>query len=234
MESTVNTFVLFGTLFNVATVLIGGLLGLFIRSNLPDRISAIAIQAMGLFTFYLGISMTLGKEGEILVVIFSLVIGSVLGESLKLEQRFEKNIDRFKKKNTTDESDFTEALITTFVLFCVGPMTILGAIEEGLGISSNLLTTKSIMDGFTALALAASLGRGVVFSVIPLFFFQAFITISASWVTPYFSDIVLANISIVGGIMLLGLSINILDIKKISIFNMLPALIVVVLFSLAL
>jgi len=234
MESTIYTFVLFGTLLNVATILIGGLLGLFIRSNLPDRISAIAIQAMGLFTFYLGITMTLGKEGEILLVVFSLVIGSVVGESLKLEQRFEKSIERFKKNKAADGGNFTEALITTFVLFCVGPMTILGAIEEGLGNSSNLLITKSIMDGFTALALAASLGRGVVFSIVPLFFFQAFLTISASWVAPYFSDIVLANISIVGGIMLLGLSINILGIKKISIFNMLPALLIVVLFSLAL
>jgi len=217
-----------GTLFNVFTVVVGSAIGLVIKNKLPARIIQVVFQALGLFTMILGVSMTLETNGQHLIMIFSLIIGSIIGEVFRLDENFNKLSEQLKAKLKSKNEKFSEGFITAFILFCIGPMAILGSIQEGLGESSELLFTKSVMDGFSSIALAAALGIGVLFSAIPLFLFQGGITLSASFLGTYLSPEIIAELTALGGVLLVGLGINILEIKKIKILNMLPSLVVVV------
>lgn len=161
-----------GTWVNIATVLVGGLLGLLIHSRLPERHRTIAFQALGLVTLMLGMSMAL-KTNNAVILILSLLLGVLVGESLQLEARLENSVEWMRKKFVSgSDGKFTEGVITAFMLFCMGSMTIIGALEDGMGRSADLLIAKSVMDGFAAIALSATFGVGVLFSVIPLLVYQ--------------------------------------------------------------
>ena len=136
-----------------------------------------------------------------------------------------------KRKLKSGNDNFAEGFITAFLIFCMGSLSVLGAIEEGLGGKPNLLLTKSLMDGFSSMALASALGAGVLFSVIPLFLFQGSLTLGASYISEILTDPIVAELSAVGGILLIGLGITLLEVKKVRIMNMLPALIVVVILA---
>ncbi len=215
-----------GTLFNVVTVIIGSIIGLILHSRLSKRFTTVAFQGIGLFTIFLGITMSL-KSDSYLLIILSMIFGSLFGEALNIEGWINRISRKLKKKVKSDNDKFSEGLVTAFLLFCMGSMTILGAIEEGLGNTPNLLVTKSIMDGFSAIALSSALGIGVIFSVIPLFIYQSTLTLLTSVIGNYFNDIYIANLTSVGGILLVGLSLRILEIKKIRVLNMLPAIILI-------
>lgn len=220
--------ILFGTIINVLTIIAGSIIGMIFHSKLPTRIIKIVFQGIGLFTFYIGITMTLKTE-HILILIFSVVIGSALGEWIKID----KSLDRFssflKKKLKSSHETFSEGMITAFLLYCIGSMTIIGAFEEGSMGKSDLLIAKSIMDGFSSIALSSALGIGVLFSIIPLLIFQGGLTLLSYWFGNMMPEMVINEMSAAGGLLLLGLSINILDIKKIKVVNMLPSLIVAIL-----
>lgn len=218
-----------GTLVNTAAVIIGGLLGLVLKKRMPDRVTTIYFQAIGLFTLAIGTSMAVSME-KILIVVSSLALGSLLGEWCDLEKGVEKLSDYLKVRFKIGSEKFSEGLVTSFLLFCVGSMTILGTIQEGTGGSPDLLFTKSSMDFFSAILLASAMGVGVLFSSVPLFIFQATITIIARYAANFFTDDIILGLTNVGGILLIGLGINILGIKKLRIMNMLPSLIIVVLF----
>jgi len=213
-----------GTLINAAAIVVGSLIGLLIKSRLGQRYIRIVFQAIGLFTLFLGISMSL-KTDHLLLLVFSLVLGALTGEALKIDKAIEKVSDRLKKRLKTKNDHFSEGLLTSFLLFCMGAMTILGAIDEGIGNEPNLLLAKSVMDGFSSVALASALGVGVLFSVIPLILYQGGITLFAAYFQDYATEIYINELTAVGGILLLGLGLSILDIKKIKITNMIPALI---------
>ena len=217
-----------GTLVNTAAVIIGGLLGLVLNKRMPDRVTTIYFLAIGLFTLAIGASMAVSME-KILIIVSSLAIGSLFGEWWDLENSVEKLSEHLKKRFKIGNEKFSEGLVTSFLLFCVGSMTILGTIQEGTGGSPDLLFTKSTMDFFSALLLASAMGIGVVFSSVPLFIFQAALTLLARYAANFFSDDIILGLTNVGGILLIGLGINILGIKKLRIMNMLPSLIVVVL-----
>jgi hypothetical protein len=216
-----------GTIINVVFVVIGSVLGMLIHKRFPDRIRLIVFQAIGLFTIILGIFLGL-KSSAFIVMIFSLILGAVLGEGLLLQEKIESSGAYLKSILKIKNENFTEGLVTAFMLFCIGSFTILGAIEEGLTGNYNLLLTKSVLDGFSSIALASAFGVGVLLSIIPLFIYQGSLTLFASWIEPYL-DVALQNeITAVGGIMIIGLGINILEIKKIRILNLTPALFMVV------
>ena len=218
-----------GTLVNTAAVIIGGLIGLVLKKRMPDRVTTIYFQAIGLFTLAIGASMAVSME-KILIVVSSLALGSLLGEWCDLERGVEKLSEYLKVRFKIGSEKFSEGLVTSFLLFCVGSMTILGTIQEGTGGSPDLLFTKSSMDFFSAILLTSALGVGVLFSSIPLFIFQAAITIIARYAASFFTEDIILGLTNVGGILLIGLGINILGIKKLRIMNMLPSLVVVVLF----
>ena len=220
-----------GTLVNVLAVVLGSTIGLIFHSKIPTRFTRTVFQGIALFTILIGVNMGL-KSNEFLLIVFSLISGGILGEAFKLETKVENlslNIQhRIKSKN----QKFSEGLITSFLLFCMGSMTILGAFEEGLGNEPNLLLAKSTMDGFSSIALAASLGVGVLFSVIPLLLYQGLLTIFAGSLSVYLSEPIINNLTSVGGILLIGLGINLLEIKKIKMMNLLPSLLIIVILSL--
>ncbi len=216
-----------GTLVNTAAVLVGGTLGVFLKKGISDRYRVIYFQAVGLFTLGIGISMV-WKMDHLLVVVASVLIGALLGEWMKLEQRTELLSDKIKSKLKVGNERFTEGLITTFLLACIGALTIVGAIEEGISGDSRLLFTKSILDGFSSILLASAFGVGVIFAAIPLFIFQGGLTLLAQFFGEFLSNDTIEAITNVGGILLLGLGIHILEIKKLRVLNLIPALFVVV------
>ncbi len=216
-----------GTIINVILVLIGSTLGILIHKRFPERIRIIVFQAIGLFTVMLGIFLGL-KSSAFLVIIFSLISGALIGEGLFIQENIEKGSDNLKKWFRIKNENFTEGLVTSFMLFCIGSFTILGAIEEGISGDYTLLLTKSVLDGFSSIALASAFGIGVMISVIPLFIYQGSLTLFASFIAPYLDNTLQNEISAVGGILIIGLGINILEIKKIRVLNLTPALLTVV------
>lgn len=217
-----------GTIVNTVAVLTGASLGWILKKNMPERVITIYFQAVGLFTLAIGITMIV-KMDHILIVVGSLAIGSLLGEWLNLELAIEKLSNKLKKRFRINNDKFSEGLITAFLLFCVGSMTILGTIQEGTVGNHDLLFTKSLMDFFSSILLASALGAGVILSAVPLFIFQGSLTLMAEYAASFLTPTIMQGISSVGGILLIGLGFNILEIKKLRIINMLPALLIVTL-----
>ncbi len=216
-----------GTLVNAGAVIVGGIAGLLLNKSMPERFKTIYFQAIGLFTVAIGISMVWNMQ-HILFVVSSLAVGSLLGEWWNLERGAERLSEYLRKRFRIGNEKFSEGLITAFLLYCIGSMTILGAIQEGTGGSSDLLLTKSLMDGFSSVLLASAFGVGVIFSAIPLLIFQGGITLLAMGASSFFTPEIIQGLTSVGGILLIGLGVNILEIKKLRIMNMLPALLIVV------
>lgn len=223
-----NRETMIGTLVNTAAVVGGGVIGLLLKKRMPERITTIYFQAIGLFTLAIGASMAV-EMNHILIVVSSLALGSLLGEWIGLERGAGRLGNRLKHRFRIGNDKFSEGLVTAFLLFCVGSLTILGTIQEGTGGSPDLLYTKSLMDFFSAILLASAFGVGVALSALPLFLFQASLTLLAGYAGNFFTDEIILGLTSVGGIMLIGLGINILEIKKIRVMNMLPSLVIVVL-----
>lgn len=219
-----------GTLINAGAVILGSVAGLLIHSRLPKNLIKIVFQGIGLFTLFLGINMAT-KTSNFLIMIFSIVIGSIIGELLDIDKAVNRFGDWLKKRIKSKNDKFSEGFITSFLMFCMGSMTILGAFEEGLGGEPNLLLAKSMLDMFSSIILSASLGIGVIFSVIPLIIYQGGLTLFAGSLTGFFTDPIINELTAVGGLLLIGLGINILDIKSIKILNMIPSLIIVVILA---
>jgi hypothetical protein len=220
-----------GTLVNTGAVIAGSLVGILIHAHLPDRLTRIAFQGIGLFTLFIGVKMAWETQ-SLLILIFSMVIGSIIGELIDLDKHLGSLSEKLKAKLKSKNEKFTEGLITAFLLWCMGSMTIIGAMEEGFGDPPNLLLAKSVLDGFSSVALAASMGIGVMFAAIPLLIYQGGLTLLAASLRDVLADPVVAEMTAVGGLLLIGLGINILEIKKLKILNMLPALVVSVVLAL--
>jgi uncharacterized membrane protein YqgA involved in biofilm formation len=218
-----------GTLLNAGAIIAGGSIGLIFKAKLPERYHDIFFQAIGLFTLLLGVKMSIVMTLPLFVVL-SLVLGGFAGTRLNLAARTEQLGEYLKTRMKIANDRFTEGLITGFLLFCVGSMTIVGAVEEGLGKPADLLFTKSIMDFFSSAMLAAALGSGVLFAVAPLIVFQGGITLLTSIVGSSIPPVIISELTAVGGIILIGLGITLLQIKKIEIINLLPAMIFICFF----
>jgi uncharacterized membrane protein YqgA involved in biofilm formation len=222
-----------GTLLNIVTVLVGGTIGLLFGSRLPDRIQKTIIAGLGLFTLAYGIFNFLKTQNP-LIVLGSLLLGALLGEWWKIEdglQKIGKWLEsRFNHKLVNDPGEstsgrFIRGFLTASLVFCVGPMTILGSIQDGLKGDYSLLAIKSVMDGFAALAFASSLGIGVLFSVLVILFYQGGITLLASSLNAFVTPAMMSEMTAVGGVLMLGIAISsLLEIKPIRVGNFLPSL----------
>ncbi len=234
-----------GTLINVITVLIGGTLGLLFGSRLPERVRQTVIAGLGLFTAAIGVQMFLETENPI-VVLGALLVGGVLGECWRIEARL-NNLGGFLERkfvgggtnvaevphaptasapsSSRGGSRFVRGFLTASLVFCVGPMTILGSIQDGLTGDYNLLAIKSILDFFASLAFASTLGVGVLFSTLVVLIFQGGISLLAAQAQALITATMMSEMSAVGGVLLLGLAISsLLEIKPIRVGNFLPAL----------
>lgn len=217
-----------GTLFNVLTVILGGSIGLFLKRYINPELNKKVFFIIGLFTVVLGLNMSL-KNIDFIVVLLSIVLGTLLGEWGNFSDKISYFINKLKNKLNLRSDTFSEGIITAFFLFCVGSMTIVGAIDEGLGKSPTILYTKSIMDGISSIILASTLGAGVLFSVIPMIAFQGGITILVFYYKDFFPLLLVDYFSSVGGVIIIALGLQILGYKHINPINMLPSLFIVIL-----
>lgn len=214
-----------GTIINIITVIIGSILGLLIRSRIPENYKLILMQAIGLLTLIIGIQMALKTE-DILIMMAALLFGALTGQLLDINNKIELIADKIKNRFASkDDNYFSEGFITASIIFCVGPMTILGALNDGLKGDYELLAIKSILDGFTSIALSATFGIGVVFSIITIAVIQGGISLFASYAENILDNFMITEMTAVGGIIIIAIGLVILDIKKIQVANFLPALI---------
>ena len=218
-----------GTLLNIATVLIGGLIGLLFGGRIPDKLKETVIAGMGLFTAAMGLQMFLNTENA-LIVLGALLIGTLLGEWWRIEDGLHRLGEFLERKFSREENDdgsnkFVRGFLTASLLFCVGPMTILGSIQDGLTGDYNLLAVKSVLDGFASMAFASTLGVGVLFSTIVILLYQGGLSLLAAQLDALVTPSMMNELTATGGVILLGLAISsLLEIKKIRVGNMLPAL----------
>jgi uncharacterized protein len=222
-----------GTIINIIAVLIGGSLGLLFGSHLPDRLKKTIVAGLGLFTAVTGIKMFFETENS-LIVLGALLIGTLLGEWWRIEdglqslgQWLEKRFNRKQAEGSEETADnrFVRGFLTASLLFCIGPMTILGSIQDGLKGDYSLLAIKAVLDGFASLAFASSLGVGVLFSAILILLYQGSISLLATQLNAIVTPAMMAELTATGGVLLLGIAISsLLEIKKIRVGNFLPAL----------
>ncbi|MAQ69465.1 MAG: hypothetical protein CMD23_00010 [Flavobacteriales bacterium] len=219
----------FGTLFNVAMVLLGSIIGLFFKQFISLELNKKIFFVMGLFTVVLGFSMAM-KSTDFMLMFLSIIGGCICGESLQLDNFIFRFVDNVKKRINVKDDKFSDGVLTAFFLFCVGSMTIVGSIDEGLGKSPDILYTKSVMDGISSIILASTLGVGVLFSIFPMLIFQSGITILVFYYKDFLSLELINHISSVGGVLIIALGFKLLGYKKINPTNMLPALFLIVVF----
>ena len=221
-----RTISMFGTLVNVASVALGSIIGLALRRELPERIKKIAFQGVGLTTLFFGIRMAL-QTTNIVILFLSILFGAIIGGIIDVQSQLERFCDFLKVKTGSKDEKFTEGVLTAFLIFCIGPMTIIGSVQDGLIGDSSILVAKSILDGVVSVSLASTLGIGVLFSTVPLFILQGAITLLATYLSAFFIDTIIIELSAIGGIMLLGLGIKLLEIKNINVANLLPSFLIV-------
>lgn len=219
-----------GTLVNAGAIAVGGLCGLALGARVPDRVRTIMFQAIGLCTLVLGMSMALGTK-QLMAVFGSILIGAVAGELLRLEDRFVNLGNRLKERLRGSNPEFTNGLVSATMLFCIGSMAILGPFDEALRGDRTLIFTKSIMDGFTAMALASAYGFAIILSIVPLLIYQGCLTVFAGYLLPLLPDPVMNELAAVGGFLIIGIGISILKLKNIPLTNFLPSLVVVVILT---
>ncbi|MEM1123501.1 MAG: DUF554 domain-containing protein [Bacteroidota bacterium] len=221
-----------GTFINMLTVIVGSVIGLYLQQSFPPNIKAIVFQGIGLATLLIGIQMSLKlSDGYLLILIFSLIIGGIIGELLHLDVRLQNLGDWLKNTLSIGDEKFTEGLITASLLYCVGSMTIVGSIEEGISGNRELLMIKSTLDGVSSIAFASSYGIGVLFSIFPMLFIQGGITLLAGRLKPFFTENIIAQLTAVGGLLILGIGFELLELGDISIENLLPSLLVIIGFT---
>jgi len=220
-----------GTILNVLTVVIGGFLGMLFGSRLPEKLRHTVVAGLGLFTLAYGVKMFTQTQNS-LIVVMSLLFGVLLGEWLKIEEGLEK-LGRWlearfmKNGDGASQARFIRGFLTASLVFCIGPMAILGSIQDGLTGDYQTLAIKAILDGFAALAFASSLGVGVVFSILPLFVYQGGISLLAAQVQSFMTADMMTEMSATGGVLLLGIALSsLLEIKHIRVGNFLPALLI--------
>jgi uncharacterized membrane protein YqgA involved in biofilm formation len=215
-----------GTIINVITVILGSSLGLLLRNRLDDTYKSLILQGVGILTLVIGMQMALQTD-NIIFLLISVILGGFCGQIIRLEEKIDSFADNLKTKFARkDDAFFSEGFITASIIFCVGPMTILGSINDGLHGDISLLAIKSVLDGFTALALTTTFGIGVIFSIFVIIIIQGGITFSALLIDKFFNHMMINEMTAVGGVLIIGIGFILLDIKKIKVATFLPALFV--------
>jgi uncharacterized membrane protein YqgA involved in biofilm formation len=229
-----------GTMINAVAVVVGGALGAVLGARLPERVRETIMHGLGLLTLTIGIHLSFETD-NILIVLGSLLLGGIGGELLRIEDRL-NGIGRWLEQKTTrndrkaaadvpedtthaSTTRFSRAFLTASLVFCVGPMTILGSFQDGLTGDYKLLAVKSALDFFAALAFASTLGPGVISAALTVLVYQGALTLGAGWASSALTDSMIAEMTATGGVLMLALGLGLLEIKQIRAGNLLPAII---------
>lgn len=222
---------LLGTLVNTCTVIAGALIGMLLKKGIPKRISDTVFYALALVTIYIGISGSLAGKNTLIAVIV-MVLGALMGEALDIDKRVnsigKKLENKFDKGNQS--STFAQGFTSASLLFCVGAMTIVGCLQAGIKGDNTILFTKSAMDFVSSMIFASTMGVGVLFSAVFVLVYQGLITLLAGVISPLLTDAVIAEMSCVGFIIIIGLGLNMLNVTKLKIMNFVPAIFLPILF----
>ena len=216
-----------GTIINTATVLAGGGLGLLIGNRIPDRIRVIIVQVIGLVTIAIGLRDVMNTDNMVFPLV-GMVLGAIIGELLRIEDRLEQLGEILRRKFTKSESEskFVTGFVTATLLFCVGPLTILGAIEDASGKTPQLYIIKGTLDGFMMIIFSALYGVGAIFSAASVFFVQGSLTLFGTSLDTLLTDRMRLELFSAGGIAVLAIGLNLLEIKRIRLGSLLPGLVI--------
>lgn len=213
-----------GTVVNTGAIVAGSVLGLLLRRKLSARYSDIVMKAIGLFTIVIGLDLAF-KSNRMLPILISLVLGGLLGELLKLDENLESLGRKLRERYSRDAgSSFVQGFVASALLFCIGPMAIVGSLESGLRADHTVLFTKSLMDGIASVALASAMGLGVIFSAGAVLVYQGLLTVTAIIFKGLMPMPYVNLMSAVGGILLLGVALNLILDIKLKVANLLPAI----------
>ncbi len=212
-----------GTAINVVAVLVGGGIGTLAGARLPEGMRSTAMQAIGIVTLLVGVTNFL-KFDNALVPLVSVVAGLVVGELLRIETALKRLGDRLEERFSKGESPVSRAFVTTSLLFCVGPLTIIGSLEDGLRGDYSLLALKSALDFIAALTFASVLGWGVLLSAGTVLLVQGSLTLGAGFMDAIVTGAMISATTAAGGVLIVGLGLNLLELKEVRVANMLPAL----------
>ncbi len=216
---------LLGTFVNMILVISGGLIGLFLGSRFPKKLSDSLMKALGLCTLLIGIS-GLSKGENQLITIISIAIGTVIGELLDLDGKLTDLGDSIEKRFKKDSDNVTiaEGFVNASLLFCVGAMAIVGSLQSGLVGDNSMIYTKSLLDFTAAIIFASTLGVGVLLSAFPILIYQGGIVLLAHFLAPFLTDVVIGDMTATGSLIIIGLALNMLGITKLKVMNMVPAI----------
>lgn len=216
--------ILTGTIVNSLTIIAGTIVGMLLGKFIPEHLSDAISKGVALCVLYIGIDGMLAGENA-LVAILSIVLGAIIGELLRLDDRIHDLGDwverRFASKHT--KGSISEGFVSASLLFCVGAMAVMGSLDSGLLRDHSTLYAKATLDGITSIVYASTMGVGVALSAIPIFLYQGAIALGASFVEPFLTPIVIAEMKCVGSILIVGLSLNLLGLTKIKVMNYVPA-----------
>ncbi|MCL2559009.1 MAG: DUF554 domain-containing protein [Turicibacter sp.] len=211
---------------NALAVVMGSLIGLGLKKGIPERLTDSTMKALGLCTIFIGIRGILVGENT-LVLIISMVLGVLIGESLDLDLRISRLgewVERKFKKEDGENLGIAEGFVTATLLFCVGAMAIVGSLQSGLTGDHETIFTKSVLDFVAAIVFASTKGVGVIFSAVAILLYQGSIVILASWVSPFLTTVVIQEMTAIGSLIIFALGLNMLGITKIKVMNLVPAI----------
>lgn len=240
-----ETMIGLGTIVNMVLILLGSGIGLLLKGGLKQRFQVTIMNALGLAVMFIGISGALQglfvvqveglKTANVMLMIMSLAIGAFFGEWIDIEARLDyigEWIKRKLKVKGEKGQNFVEGFVNSSLLFCIGAMAIIGSLQDGISGDASMLYAKGVIDGTVAIFFASTLGLGVFFSIIPLGIYQGGITLSAKYIEPYLSEQMIANLSFIGSILIFGIGINMIFGKKIKCGNLLPAVLIPIIYEL--
>jgi uncharacterized membrane protein YqgA involved in biofilm formation len=232
-----------GTIVNTAAVILGSLIGLLLKKGIPERVTGSVMKALGVATMFIGIGCTLsemlviGEDGKlgtegIMMMIISLALGALVGELLRIEEGLDKLGEKLKNtKLFRNSKTFSEGFITATLVVCVGAMAIVGSLRDGMLGDPTMLYSKSALDFISTMMFASALGIGVLLSAVPMALYQGGITLLAGLIGGFFTDSIISNLSLVGSVLIFGVGVNLVFGKKLKVGNMLPALLVPILYG---
>ncbi len=218
-----------GSLVNAASIVIGSLVGVLINKGIKEEYKKLIMDGVALTVIIMGIMGAIESQNFILVII-SMVLGSIIGQAIGIEEKLDKLGNRLEERFGKGNSNFSKGFVTASLVYCIGAMAIIGALESGLTGNHSTLFAKAVLDGITAIIFASTLGIGVAFSAVPVLLYEGFISLLASSLSSLFSTEAITEMSAVGGILIMAIGLNILGIRKINVGNMLPAVFIPLLY----
>lgn len=215
-----------GAFINFVLVIAGGLLGVLFRRGIPERVRNILMQSMALCVIYIGVTGIIDDNAKILVIIISMAVGTIIGELIDLDKwvnRLAQKIETLITKGRTD-AHLAEGFVAATLLFCVGAMTVVGSINSGILGDNTVLYSKSLIDCVAAIALASSLGAGVILSSVAVLAIEGALTLLATVIQPVLSDVIISQMTVIGSLLIIAIALNMLGLTKIKVMNCIPAI----------